>query len=114
MSVDTTCAPALSRSGRSPESCGIRMAASMPSTAIVRSSSINVSAARCRLVQTGCFDARAAIGSLDRTAAEQLVLLLQQLLDFAQLAQLVGSLLDRIGKRRLPRLGRRSERAVKT
>ena len=70
----------------------------MPMTAIVSSSSISVKAAA--LVQRRW--ARIAdIGILHSSTAEQRVLLFQQLFDLAQLAHLVGALLDRIGERRL-------------
>src|SRR5262245_58618235 len=112
----------------------------MPSTAIVMSSSISVSAARlfslslweragvrvpgfseprtlnpepCS-VQRRRFGRSRPIGSLDCAAAKQFVLLLQQLLNLAQLAKLIRPLLNRIGKRRLARLGRGAKRAVKT
>src|SRR5438270_13924951 len=131
-----TCAAALSRSGRSPESCGMRMPARIASTAIVSSTSISVRAGRRRdsangwdqtgpgareqacprlkdLVQSRLFDRGTGIGGLGCAAAEQVVLLLQQLLDFAQLANLVLKLFDLIGVRRLTGRGRGPERSVK-
>src|SRR5262245_42681880 len=97
----------------------------MPSTAIVMSSSISVRAARLLAeprtlnpepcsVQRRRFGRSRPIGSLDCAAAKQFVLLLQQLLNLAQLAKLIRPLLNRIGKRRLARLGRGAKRAVKT
>src|SRR5262245_46585678 len=100
----------------------MRIAAKMPRTAIVSNSSTSVrparaggigrSPARGGLVQRRRFD-RSPIRGLHSAAAEQFVLLLQQLLDFSQLANLVGTLLNGIGKRRLRRLRSRSQRAVK-
>ena len=47
------------------------------------------------LVQARAFDCCATGNRLVRTAAEQVVLLLQQLFDFSQLAKLIRTLLDR-------------------
>src|SRR5262245_4755608 len=111
----------------------MRTAARMPRTAKVRSSSMRVRAGRARLgqirrpllrdvdeahsrvclVQSGCFGS-AGIGCLVRAAAEQLILLLQQLFNFPQLADLVGPLFHGIGKGRQSPLWLRAERAVKT
>src|SRR4051812_5882584 len=109
MSAQTTCAPAFNRSGKLPESCGMRIAARMPMTAIVKRSSMSVRPRRgiCAqpwpaiLVQRRAGGLSAGIG-LASAAAQQCILLAQQLLDFPQLANLVGPLLDRIGERGLP------------
>src|SRR5436190_15717069 len=112
-------------------------AAGIANTAIVSSSSISVSPRRlpvarkkpapgrapsamhlclafCRLVQPGCFDRCAGMGGLVCAAAEQFVLLLQQLLDFPQLANLFSPLFDRIGKWGQAPLRLCPERAVET
>src|SRR3954452_6300629 len=116
-----TCAAAFRRSGRSAESCGIRTPARIASTAMVSRTSISVRAGRAlrqtgvrcggssaatalgRSMQSRLFDSSTGIRDLRRSAAEQVVLLLQQLLDFAQLANLLIKLFDLIGIGRLTR-----------
>lgn len=66
------------------------------------------------LVQSGPFSRCSTWNHLIRAAAEQFVLLLQQLFDLSQLAKLIGPLLNRVGKWCLARLGRGPERAVET
>src|SRR5436190_23601104 len=66
------------------------------------------------LVQPRILNRVAGMRGLDCAAAEQFVLLLQQLLNFPQLANLFSPLLNRIGKGGLARLGSCPQRAVKT
>src|SRR5262245_34114332 len=103
----------------------MRTAARIPKTAKVSSSSIRVRARRdasgglcpslparavgkahhgLASVQALRFDGVTGIGCLVRAAAEQLILLLQQLFYFPQLANLIGPLVHGVGKRRLTSL----------